>query len=157
MRCDFFWYRRVPSFHWAGVVQTLLVIGLSEDNYVLTISKEFHFSASHVLHELPLDHPCGRMHGHNYIVVIELSAPPDQLSKAGFVRDFGELDVVKSWIDAEIDHRHLNDVLGGLNPSAEQIAQWIFDNWKEKFPELTAIRVSETPRTWAEYRPLVHG
>lgn len=157
MRCDFFWYRRVPSFHWAGVDQTLLVIGLSEDNYVLTISKEFHFSASHVLRELPLDHPCGRMHGHNYIVVIELSAPPDQLSKAGFVRDFGELDVVKSWIDAEIDHRHLNDVLGGLNPSAEQIAQWIFDNWKEKFPELTAIRVSETPRTWAEYRPLVHG
>ena len=124
---------------------------------MLTISKEFHFSASHVLHELAEGHPCSRMHGHNYIVVIELSAPPDQLSKAGFVRDFRELDVVKSWIDEEIDHRHLNDVLAGLNPSAEQIAQWIYGHWKEKFPELTAVRVSETPRTWAEYRQPIHG
>jgi 6-pyruvoyltetrahydropterin/6-carboxytetrahydropterin synthase len=123
---------------------------------LMTISKEFHFSASHVLHELPLDHPCGRMHGHNYIVVVELSALPGQLSRAGFVRDFRELDVVKSWIDEKIDHRHLNDVLGGLNPSAEHIAQWIYGHWKERFPELTAVRVSETPRTWAEYRQPNH-
>lgn len=124
---------------------------------MLTISKEFNFSASHVLGGLPEDHPCGRMHGHNYIVVVELSAPPDQLNAAGFVRDFGELSVVKSWIDEEIDHRHLNDVLGELNPSAELIAQWIYDHWKEKFPELTAVRVSETPKTWAEFRQPVHA
>lgn len=30
---------------------------------------------------------------------------------------------------------------------------WIFDLWTERFPELTAVRVSETPKTWAEYRP----
>lgn len=119
---------------------------------MLTISKEFHFSASHVLRELPEEHPCGRMHGHNYIVVVELSAPPEELTNAGFVRDLSELNVVKSWIDKEIDHRHLNDVLGELNPSAEHIAQWIFSRWKGKFPELTAVRVSETPKTWAEYR-----
>ncbi len=124
---------------------------------MLTIWKEFHFSASHVLNELPENHPCGRIHGHNYVVVVELSAPHDQLNKAGFVRDFGELGVVKSWIDEEIDHRHLNDVLCELNPSAEQIAQWIFGHWKEKFPELTAVRVSETPRTWAEYRQPIAG
>ncbi|MEV0680143.1 6-carboxytetrahydropterin synthase [Actinosynnema sp. NPDC050436] len=124
---------------------------------MLIISKEFHFSASHVLHELPEGHQCGRMHGHNYVVVIELSAPPDQLTRAGFVRDFGELGAVKSWIDDEVDHRHLNDVLGELNPSAEHIARWIFDQWKEKFPELSAVKVSETPRTWAEYRLPAHG
>jgi 6-pyruvoyltetrahydropterin/6-carboxytetrahydropterin synthase len=119
---------------------------------MMIISKEFHFSASHMLARLPEGHPCGRMHGHNYVVVVELSAPEEQLSEAGFVRDFGELDVVKSWIDDQVDHRHLNDVLGDVNPSAENIAQWIFSYWREKFPELTAIRVSETPRTWAEYR-----
>jgi 6-pyruvoyltetrahydropterin/6-carboxytetrahydropterin synthase len=119
---------------------------------MLSISKEFHFSASHVLGALPDGHPCARLHGHNYIVVVELSARSDELNHAGFVRDFGELDVVKSWIDDEIDHRHLNDVLGGVSPSAEHIAQWIYTHWKEKFPELSAIRVSETPRTWAEYR-----
>ncbi len=119
---------------------------------MLTIAKEFSFSASHVLHELPENHPCGRMHGHNYIVIVELGAPSDQLNKAGFVRDFGELNAVKKWIDDKIDHRHLNDVLGEVNPSAEHIAQWIFRHWKESLPELTAVRVSETPRTWAEYR-----
>jgi 6-pyruvoyltetrahydropterin/6-carboxytetrahydropterin synthase len=124
---------------------------------MLTISKEFNFSASHVLRELPEGHQCARMHGHNYVIVVELSAPPDQLDRAGFVRDFGELGVVKTWIDDEVDHRHLNDVLGELNPSAEHIAQWIFDHWKEKFPELTAVRVSETPRTWAEYRQPVRA
>jgi len=124
---------------------------------MLTISKEFHFSASHVLHALPEGHQCGRVHGHNYVVVVELSAPPDRLTRAGFVRDFGELDVVKSWIDEEVDHRHLNDVLGELNPSAEHIARWIFDRWKGEFAELTAVKVSETPRTWAEYRLPTRG
>ena len=37
------------------------------------ITKEFHFSASHQLKDLPDDHPCARMHGHNYVVVIELA------------------------------------------------------------------------------------
>ena len=38
------------------------------------IRKEFHFSASHQLTHLPDDHQCARLHGHNYIVVIELAA-----------------------------------------------------------------------------------
>ena len=120
---------------------------------MLTITKEFNFSASHVLGYLPEGHPCGRVHGHNYLVIFELSAPREKLGKVGFVRDFNDLNGVKSWIDDEIDHRHLNDVLGDLNPSAEHIAQWIYDRWQEELPELTAVRVSETPRTWAEYRP----
>ena len=38
------------------------------------ITKEFHFSASHQLTALPAEHQCARLHGHNYIVVVELSA-----------------------------------------------------------------------------------
>lgn len=30
------------------------------------IAKGFHFSASHQLYRLPEEHPCARMHGHNY-------------------------------------------------------------------------------------------
>lgn len=36
------------------------------------ITKEFHFSASHQLTGLPEDHQCARLHGHNYIVEVEL-------------------------------------------------------------------------------------
>ncbi|MDF3291654.1 6-pyruvoyl trahydropterin synthase family protein [Streptomyces silvisoli] len=119
---------------------------------MLSISKEFHFSASHRLDHLAPDHPCGRMHGHNYIVVLELSARPEELTRPGFVRDYGELGSFKKWVDEVLDHRHLNEVMDGRNPSAENIAMWIHEKWSTEFPELTAVRVSETPKTWAEFR-----
>lgn len=120
---------------------------------MLTISKEFHFSASHVLTQLPDGHPCARVHGHNYVVVLELAAPRERLDDTGFVRDYRELDAFTQWLDDTLDHRHLNEILGSLQPSAENLALWIHDHWRNQLPELAAVRVSETPRTWAEYRP----
>lgn len=118
---------------------------------MLSISKEFHFSASHVL-DLPAWHRCARMHGHNYIIVLELSARPEDLNEVGFVRDFFDLDEFKKWVDDALDHRHLNEVMPE-SPSSENLAMWVFNRWIDRFPELTAVRVSETPRTWAVYRP----
>ncbi|MEU6354008.1 6-carboxytetrahydropterin synthase [Streptomyces sp. NPDC047072] len=118
------------------------------------ITKEFHFSASHVLDQLPAWHPCARMHGHNYIVVLELSARDDALLPPGFVRDYRDLDTFKKWMDDTLDHRHLNESMGGgASPTAENLAKWIFDRWRGELPELTAVKVSETPKTWAVYRP----
>lgn len=115
-----------------------------------TISKQFEFSASHVLEGLSPDHPCGRLHGHNYLVVVELQG--DTLNSVGFVRDYGDLKAVKQFIDSALDHRHLNDVLM-FQPSAENLARYLFEQFQSDFPELSAVRVSETPKTWAEYRP----
>jgi 6-pyruvoyltetrahydropterin/6-carboxytetrahydropterin synthase len=120
---------------------------------VLTIAKEFHFSASHVLRGLPPGHPCGRTHGHNYVLSLELSASRSALDDVGFVRDYRDLDTVKRWVDETLDHVHLNDVTGLGNPTSENIACWVFDQWSSRLPELSAVRLSETPRTWAEYRP----
>ena len=99
------------------------------------ITKEFHFSASHHLSHLPDGHQCARLHGHNYVVVVELSA--ETLNADGFVRDYGELKPLKQYIDAAFDHmaRHFYD--------------WCAARW----PETAAVKVSETPKTWAEYRP----
>ncbi|NDZ78970.1 6-carboxytetrahydropterin synthase [Streptomyces sp. SID10853] len=117
----------------------------------LTITKEFHFSASHLLDKLPSWHKCARLHGHNYVVIMELSAPSSGLTEAGFVRDYGDLDAFKNWMDDTVDHRHLNDVMD-ISPSAEHLALWIYSEWVEKYPELVAVWVSETPKTWAIYR-----
>lgn len=117
------------------------------------ITKEFSFSASHQLAGLAPGHQCARLHGHNYVIEIELSADRDSLTGPGFVRDYGELSSVKCWIDESLDHRHLNDVIQGQSPTAENLAIWIFEKWAGIYPELTAVRVSETPKTWAEYRP----
>ena len=121
---------------------------------MLTITKEFAFSASHVLDTLPSWHKCARMHGHNYTVTLELAAPRERLDEHGFVRDYGELDVFKKWVDEVLDHRHLNDVMPQGQPSsAENIAAWIYDTWLPEFPELAAVTVCETPKTSATYRP----
>ena len=119
------------------------------------VSKRFGFSASHVLHGLGDDHPCSRLHGHNYDV--EVIAEADELDDRGFVVDFRELDAVKHWVDATLDHRHLNDVLEG-QPSAEAIAravyEWCRANLDRHVAErVCAVRVWETPRAYAEFRP----
>ena len=114
------------------------------------ISKEFHFSASHRLDHLPADHQCARLHGHNYVVVVELAS--DQLNSDGFVRDYHELSFLKAYIDEVFDHRHLNDVLS-VPSTAENMARHFYDWCKARWPETAAVRVSETPKTWAEYRP----
>jgi 6-pyruvoyltetrahydropterin/6-carboxytetrahydropterin synthase len=119
------------------------------------VSKRFGFSASHVLDGLGDDHPCSRLHGHNY--EIEVLAEAAELDARGFVVDFRELDDVKRWIDATLDHRHLNDVLTG-QPSAEVLARHVFDWCRANLPAavaaaVVAVRAWETPRAYAEYRP----
>lgn len=115
------------------------------------ISKEFHFSASHQLTHLHETHQCARLHGHNYIVKVELES--DTLDERGFVYDYGELWPIKDYIDNNLDHRHLNDVLGGsVETTAENLARHLFTVCKYHLLPVTAVYVSETPKTWATYR-----
>ncbi|MFP4097795.1 MAG: 6-pyruvoyl trahydropterin synthase family protein [Alphaproteobacteria bacterium] len=118
---------------------------------MFTISKEFHFSASHQLLCMPEDHPCARMHGHNYVVEVELQRKT--LDETGFVKDYHALDALKVYIDETFDHRHINDVLGHDQATAEQLAKHFYIWSKERWPEVSAVRVRETPKTCAEYRP----
>lgn len=114
------------------------------------IRKEFHFSASHQLMGLPTDHPCSRVHGHNYIITVELC--DIRLNEVGFVTDYRALEPIKKFIDETLDHRHLNDLMA-INPSAENIAKWLYEIFHGTFPQLSAIEVSETEKTTARYEP----
>lgn len=116
-----------------------------------TITKEFHFSASHQLCRLPDDHPCARLHGHNYIAVVELQA--EELDADGFVLDYRALAPLKAWIDDTLDHRHLNEVFGHDGVTSEFLAKAIYDWARNRWDQVSAVRISETPKTWAEYRP----
>ncbi len=114
------------------------------------ITKEFAFSAAHQLVGLAPDHPCMRVHGHNYIVKVELAS--ETLNSVSFVRDYGDLKVVSAYLDKNCDHRHLNDVFPDIQTSAEELARRFFEDWKPLIPELSAVSLSETPKTWATYR-----
>jgi 6-pyruvoyltetrahydropterin/6-carboxytetrahydropterin synthase len=113
-----------------------------------SISKDFQFSASHILSGLVKCHPCSQLHGHNYIVRVTLHSK--KLNDVGFVQDYRELSDIKEFIDDNLDHRHLNDVMP-FNPTAENIAKYLFDIFKIKHPLIKSIGVSETGKTWATY------
>jgi len=112
------------------------------------ISKSFHFSASHQLNGLEKDHPCSRLHGHNYVVTIVLRS--EGLDPNGFVLDYGELKPIKDFIDNSLDHRHLNKVMV-FNPTAENIARMIYQKFIGQFKSLYAVKVKETDKTEAIY------
>ncbi len=116
------------------------------------IGKRFKFSASHQLLGLPEGHKCARLHGHNYEVEVTLEAKA--IGTEGFVRDYGELDALKKYLDSNLDHRHLNDALAGTVASrttAESLAEYLYPWCQEHWPETALVRVSETPDTWASY------
>ena len=113
------------------------------------ISKQFSFSASHRLGGLEDGHPCSRLHGHNYCIEIQLSA--ERLSDTGFVVDYADLQEFERILDQEMDHRHLNDVIP-FSPTAENIAIYLYGRAKEIWQSVSCVRVSETSKTWAEYR-----
>ena len=120
------------------------------------IAKEFGLSASHVLTKVPPGHPCGRLHGHNY--TFEFVLGDHNLDERGFVCDYRDFDIVKRWIDETLDHRHLNVAVGEafgvtFEPTAESLARFLYEKWAAPFPQLVAVRVRETPKTLAEYRP----
>jgi len=112
------------------------------------ISKQFTFSASHILDELPDGHPCACLHGHNYVVTLHLRS--EELNDYGFVRDYRDLNFVKEYLNNTLDHRHLNDIIP-YHPTAENIARYLFEIFAKKLPELYAVEVSETPKTSAMY------
>jgi 6-pyruvoyltetrahydropterin/6-carboxytetrahydropterin synthase len=114
------------------------------------ISKRFSFSASHVLNLLPEAHPCARMHGHNYIVTVHLKS--ETLDEFGFVKDYHALKPVRQFIDETLDHHHLNDCMS-FPPTSENIARFIYEQFKPEIPELYAVEVSETPQTSCIYEP----
>lgn len=113
------------------------------------IAKQFSFCAMHHLTKVPEGHKCARPHGHNYTVHLVLES--EHLDPCDFVLDYGELRRFAQWVDVRLDHRNLNEVLE-FETTAENIARYIYEEWKGVWPSLVEVMVSETPKTWASYR-----
>ena len=106
-----------------------------------TVKKTFIISAAHRL-VLDYDSPCERLHGHNWKVTV--TCKKRQLNKNGMVIDFKQ---IKHLIEDKLDHQYINDVLPGLNPTAENLARWITDT----VPYCVKTDVQETEGNVASY------
>ena len=133
------------------------------------VSREIDFCYGHRL----LDHAgkCRHLHGHNGRLVITIGTAG--LDDRGMVLDFSEIKEVSRWIDEHLDHRMLlcrDDPLVPLlrsagepmflmdvNPTAENIARLIFQLAAGQGFPVVEVRLWETPRCCATYRPSKGG
>ena len=120
------------------------------------VSVDETFAAAHNLREY--HGKCEDLHGHNYKVRVTLAGAA--LDEAGLLLDFKLLKHVLRPIVERIDHRMLNDLepFTALNPSAENIAKYFYDQTNEQLAAMTEGRVRvkdcsiwETDTTTATY------
>ena len=120
------------------------------------VTVEDSFAAGHYLRNYK--GKCENPHGHNYKVRVTLQGR--ELDPAGLLLDFKDLKtVMKPTID-RLDHQMMNDIepFKTLNPSAENLAKYFFDETNSRLKSATSGRVSvkvvtiwETDTTTATY------
>jgi 6-pyruvoyltetrahydropterin/6-carboxytetrahydropterin synthase len=115
----------------------------------MKITQAFSFEAAHFLPNVAEAHRCRAMHGHSYRVELRADGPVDPVT--GFVVDFFDIEAVFGPLLKRLDHHCLNEIDGLENPTAENIAQWIWDRTKPGLPQLSTVIVYETRDCWAEY------
>jgi 6-pyruvoyltetrahydropterin/6-carboxytetrahydropterin synthase len=117
------------------------------DTRRMRLDVEFYFAAAHRLPRY--EGPCFRQHGHNYKFFVAVEGDVDP--RTGMIADFGVLkQVVQEEVLARVDHRNLNDILD--NPTAENIARWIWEALERRLPGLAEVRLFEIPDCCVTYR-----
>jgi len=105
------------------------------------VSVEETFAAGHALRNY--HGKCENVHGHNYRVRVTLAG--DRLDRAGLLVDFVEVKKLIHAVVERLDHRFLNDVppFDELNPSAENMARYLYQEIGKGLPPDSPARVSE--------------
>ena len=113
------------------------------------ITKKLEVAGAHKL-ELPYESKCSNLHGHNWIITVELQS--EELTEYGMVMDFTH---IKKLIHEPLDHSYINEVIPGMNPTAENIAKWIADRLTGEFDGIyvvcTRVKMEESQNNTAIY------
>lgn len=112
--------------------------------------RSFTFEAAHRLPNAPVGHKCGRLHGHSFR--IELVCEGDIDERSGWLVDFADIKRAFGPAFDRLDHHYLNEIDGLDNPTAENIARWIWRLVKPALPSLRQVNVAETCTARCEYR-----
>lgn len=113
------------------------------------ICVEDSFDAAHRLREYT--GACKNLHGHTYRVTARFRL--SQLDETGMALDFRKVKgSLRSVLDY-LDHKYINELpeFEAQNPTAENIARFIYERLKSKEPYLYSISVWETSTSCATY------
>lgn len=114
------------------------------------VFKDFEIDCAHSLPYVPEGHKCKNVHGHTYRIRVVIEGELD--AQYGWVIDFADIKAVFAPIKETLDHKYLNDIEGLENPTAENLAIWIWNKVVNLLPGLKEIWVSETPMSGCKYR-----
>ena len=112
------------------------------------VTKEFKFDSAHYLNGYK--GACQNLHGHTWHIAVMLAG--NELDEVGMLIDFKKVKaIVNGFIISRFDHKLLNDVIP-FNPTAENLAKFIYDNLSEKILELEEGRVVvQLVKVWENY------
>jgi 6-pyruvoyltetrahydropterin/6-carboxytetrahydropterin synthase len=116
--------------------------GLDQAGRRVSLVREFTFEAAHTLPFAPAGHKCRRLHGHSFRV--ELLCEGEMGPATGWLLDFGDIKRAFAPLHDRLDHNYLNEIEGLENPTAENIARWIWVHLKPQLPVLAQVTIAET-------------
>lgn len=114
------------------------------------LRKQFRFESAHLLPNVPPEHKCRRLHGHSYRITVVCEGEVDP--ELGWLVDFDEIVRKFEPIRLQLDHYFLNEIKGLENPTAENLAKWIWDRLKPTLDVLAEVIVHETCTSEAHYK-----
>ena len=154
---------RIP----AGLEAVSVTVGMSpytrlevqaSEPTMTSLTHQFEFSAAHRLHCPELSdeenrHRFGKCnnpngHGHNYVLDVTVRRSGSDVPSLSAIED-----CVRERVLEYLDHRNLNldcPEFQSTNPTVENIARLVWRRLSDALPHLDAVRVYETPKTWAE-------
>ncbi len=126
------------------------------------LQSEFDFDAAHKL----VGHKgkCAHLHGHRWKVIVQIKS--EHLKKEGsdrdMVLDFADLRRDLKEIEDIFDHKVIEEgdvfqvkdsiVIVPFRPTAERLAQFIYEQLKNKGYQVYQVKVYETPKNAVIYR-----
>lgn len=122
------WYDRLYATQWLG--------------------RTFPLEVAHRLPQVPVGHPCGRLHGHSMSVTLWQKMPTEVL----FSEAEEQLNQIGKTIITPLYDSYLNDIAGLENPTSEHLTQWLWQNWQTHKPaQATAVSATETKTSGCYY------
>ena len=122
-------------------------------SYTIEIQSQFCASL-----KLSMPGPCGRLHGHTFIV--RMKVVTDVLDQHGMVMDYYILKTILDQHLSVLDHQHLNDLpcFASCSPTCEHITKYLAHALQEDISlqesgrvHLSQLRISEYPGSWVTY------
>jgi 6-pyruvoyltetrahydropterin/6-carboxytetrahydropterin synthase len=111
--------------------------------------RRYRFQSAHRLPNVAPKHKCGRMHGHGFEALVQVSAEDPALG-------YDAIDAAWAPLHMQLNYNCLNEIAGLSNPTSEVLAAWLWRQLQAALPALCGIAVFETASCGAHFDGQAH-